>query len=359
VFTPVFEITPAIADDLAAIDEARLAISQLPIDVEMLASLRETARLGATHYSTQIEGNRLSDFEVSLVVAGTKLVGRERDEIEVRNYYRAIDIVEELALNNTPITVNDIQLIHGWVMQGRSTRTPFRDGQNVIRDSRTGKIVYLPPEAGDVSVLMAQLVEWLSLNPSLPAPVIAAIAHYQFATIHPYYDGNGRTARLLTTLLLWKLGFSLKGIYNLEEYYAKNLDGYYDALNVGSSHNYYFGMAEAPITPFIAYFCRGMADALEAVQRQAERTAQRGGSDNSVTLRLLDAKQRLALTLFRRQAIVTTQDLADHLNLGARTVHKLCDTWCAAGFLDVHDASRKRRAFRLAESYESLITNIR
>jgi Fic family protein len=359
VFTPVFEITPAIADDLVAIDEARLANSQLPIDVEMLASLRETARLGATHYSTQIEGNRLSDFEVSLVVAGSKLVGRERDEIEVRNYYRAIDIVEELALNNTPITVNDIQLIHGWVMQGRSTRTPYRDGQNDIRDSRTGKIVYLPPEAGDVPVLMAQLVEWLSLNPSLPAPVIAAIAHYQFATIHPYYDGNGRTARLLTTLLLWKLGFSLKGIYNLEEYYAKNLDGYYDALNVGSSHNYYFGRAEASITPFIAYFCRGMADALEAVQRQAERTAQRGGSDNSVTLRLLDAKQRLALTLFRRQAIVTTQDLADHLNLGVRTIHKLCDTWCQSGFLEVHDASRKSRAYRLTAPYETLVNNIR
>ena len=101
-----------------------------------------------------------------------------------------------------------------------------------------------------------------------------------------------------------------------------------------------------------------MADALQAVQRQAERVAKRGGNDNSAALRLLDAKQRLALTLFRRQAIVTTQDLADHLNLGARTVHKLCDTWCAAGFLVVHDASRKRRAFRLAESYESLITKI-
>jgi len=256
VFTPVFELTTTILDDLAAIDAARLAISELPIDVEMLASLRETARLGATHYSTQIEGNRLSDFEVSLVVAGWKLVGRERDEIEVRNYYLAIDIVEELALNKTPIGEKDIQLIHGWLMQGRSSRTPYRDGQNVIRDSRTGKIVYLPPEAGDVSVLMAQLVEWLSLNPSLPAPVIAAIAHYQFATIHPYYDGNGRTARLLTTLLLWKLGFSLKGIYNLEEYYAKNLDGYYDALNVGSSHNYYFGRAEASITPFLMRFKR-------------------------------------------------------------------------------------------------------
>ena len=160
-FTPVFELTPAILDDLAAIDAARLAIAQLPIDLEMLASLRETARLGATHYSTQIEGNRLSDCEVSLVVAGAKFAGRERDEVEVRNYYRAIDVVEELALNNAPVGEKDIQLIHGWLMQGRRTRTPYRDGQNVIRDSRTGGIVYLPPEAADVPALMTQLVDWL------------------------------------------------------------------------------------------------------------------------------------------------------------------------------------------------------
>jgi DNA-binding MarR family transcriptional regulator len=102
-----------------------------------------------------------------------------------------------------------------------------------------------------------------------------------------------------------------------------------------------------------------MADALEAVQRQAERTAERGGTDNSPTLRLLDAKQRLALTLFRRQAIVTTQDLADHLNLGVRTIHRLCDTWCQSGFIELQDASRKSRAYRLTDPYETLVNNIR
>ena len=60
--------------------------------------------------------------------------------------------------------------------------------------------------------------------------IIAAIAHYQFATIHPYFDGNGRTARLLTNLVLHKSGYGLKGIYSLEEYYATNLQADYDAL---------------------------------------------------------------------------------------------------------------------------------
>ena len=56
------------------------------------------------------------------------------------------------------------------------------------------------------------------------SPVVVALAHYQFATIHPYFDGNGRTARLLTTLILHRSGYGLNGIYSLEEYYAQNLD---------------------------------------------------------------------------------------------------------------------------------------
>ena len=81
----------------------------------------------------------------------------------------------------------------------------------------------------------------------MPAPIVAALAHYQFATIHPYLDGNGRTARLLATLILRKAGYGFKGIYSLDEHYAKNLRAYYSALTVGS-HNYYEGRVEGDLT---------------------------------------------------------------------------------------------------------------
>ena len=77
----------------------------------------------------------------------------------------------------------------------------------------------------------------------LPAPLIAGIAHYQYVTIHPYYDGNGRTARLLASYCMQKGGYDLKGLYSLEEYYAQNLGAYYEALTVGP-HNYYLGRAD-------------------------------------------------------------------------------------------------------------------
>lgn len=74
---------------------------------------------------------------------------------------------------------------------------------------------------------MSELIAWLNKNKNeISVPILAAIAHYQYAAIHPYYDGNGRTARILTTVILHLHGYDLKGIYNPEEYYAKNLQDY-------------------------------------------------------------------------------------------------------------------------------------
>src|SRR5207248_2347308 len=175
--------------------------------------------------------------------------------------------------------------------------TPYRDGQNVIRDSASRGIVYMPPEAKDVPALMKALEIWVNASEreGVPCPIRAGIAHYQFATIHPYYDGNGRTARLLTTLILHRGGYDLKGLYSLEEYYARDLSAYYEALAVGPSHNYYQGRAEADITAWVEYFCAGMAESFESVRRRAQEAADRGTKDDSAALRRLDPRQRRAL----------------------------------------------------------------
>jgi len=343
-----------------SIEAARQAIDDLPIDVGMLASLRETARLAATHYSTQIEGNRLSEAQVREALAGARFPGRDRDEREVKNYYKALGQAEQLARLTSPITEDDIRSLHGLVLEGRVSPTPYRDGQNVIRDSVSGDIVYMPPEAGDVPGLMADLVAWIAgemQQGELPAPILAALAHNQYATVHPYYDGNGRTARLLTTLILHKSGYGLKGIYNLEEYYAQNLGDYYRALAVGPSHNYYMGRAQADVTAFVAYFCAGMAVSFDAVRSQAVKSARRGAEDQSSLLRQLDPRQRRLLLLFRVQGTATTVEIAAHLGLSPRTIVALCRAWVSMGFLLPHDPSRKNRSYRLAPEYEALVAD--
>jgi Fic family protein len=355
-FTPRFAITPAVAQWLMQIEAVRHSIDALPITPSVLASLRETARLYSTHYSTAIEGNLLTQAQVVQVVAqGQHFPGREREQAEVLGYYAALDEVEKLASSKSPLSEIAIRRLHALVMGGGKTRvkpTPYRDAQNVIQDSRSGGIVYLPPEARDVPGLMGELIVWLSATDDLPVPLKAALAHYQFATIHPYYDGNGRTARLVTTLILQIGGYGLKGLYALEEYYARDLGAYYRALDVGPSHNYYLGRAEADVTPWISYFIEGMAASFEKVQAKAQQEAAKGGSDQSSLLRDLDGKQRKAIPLFATSREITTREIASLFGIKQRAAAALCQRWAEEGFLVVANASNKARRYRLADELE-------
>lgn len=358
-FDPVYRITGAIAKALMAIEADRQVVSTLPLTAPMLDSLRRTARLLSTHFSTQIEGNQLTPSQVQVVVEGEgTFPGRERDEAEVRHYFAALEVVERLGREKGSLTEKEIRTIHGLVMTGKPRPTRYRDGQNVIRDSRTGRTVYMPPEAKDVPGLMKDVVAWVNTSLAegdVPVPVIAALAHYQFATIHPYFDGNGRTARLLTNLLLHRSGYGLNGIYSLEEYYAANLDGYYTGLARGKSHNYYFGRAEADITPFVDYFCVGMADAFGKVRTRAEEESRKNALDQTPALRALSPKQRSVLGLFLRSRVVTAKAIALFFHLKPRQASLLCVKWVKEGFLIVENPSTKARSYKLADAYENLV----
>src|ERR1700679_1075146 len=128
-FKPKFNITLKIAGALMRIEAAREAIGHLPITASVLASLRETARLYSTHYSTMIEGNRLTQEQVSRIVEKQQhFPGRERDEREVLGYYTALEKIEQLASRRGTITEQQIKLLHALVMAGGTSRvkpTPF------------------------------------------------------------------------------------------------------------------------------------------------------------------------------------------------------------------------------------------
>lgn len=357
-FGPKFSIKPSIANALMRIEAVKEAIKSLPITPRVLTNLRQTARLFSTHYSTMIEGNRLTQEQVAKVIEEeSHFPGRERDQLEVKGYYAALDEVERIAKTKEKITENAIQKIHALVMGGGKLRvkpTPYRDGQNIIKDGQSKAIVYLPPEAKDVPPLIAQLVAWLNQRDDLPVPIKAGIAHYQFATIHPYYDGNGRTARLLTSLVLHLGGYDLKGLYALEEYYARNLKDYYEALTVGT-HNYYSGRATKDITKWVSYFTGGMANSFERVRAQAALEAGTGSKDQSKLLRNLDTKQRKALTLFSKSREIAAKDITKLFGYSPRTASLLCQRWVESGFLLITNSANKTRRYRLSEQYEAMV----
>ena len=355
-FKPNYTITTKVMNCLMRIEAAKEKVLHLPLTPIVLSSLRETARLYTTHYSTMIEGNQLNPNQVEVVLKHEgHFSGRERDEHEIKGYYAALTQVEQWS-TGTDITEKMIKNLHALVMSdGKTSIKPseYRDGQNVIRDSRTRAIIYMPPEAKDVSKLMTEMINWITDVKELPCPITASIAHYQFATTHPYYDGNGRTARLLTTLILYLGGYDLKGLYSLEEYYAQNLSAYYKAISVGESHNYCMGRAESNITKWIEYFVEGMATSFENVLRRM--TEVQGLPDQSELIRKLDPRQRKTLQLFQEFDNITSRQIAALFGFKARTSALLCANWVKSGFLNVVDSSNKGRRYKLSEKYRPLI----
>lgn len=360
-FKPKYKFSKKIISSLMKIEAVKGQFEFLPVTPRLLATLRKSARLLSTHYSTKIEGNRLSQEEVNSVVGGGKAEkGKKRDEAEVKGYYAALDELEKIVGQGTPITELEIQKLHAMVMGSGKKRikpAPYRRVQNVIKESLSGRIVYLPPEPKDVPVLMIDLLKWLAEaeKDEVPCPVQAAVAHYQFATIHPYIDGNGRMARLLATLVLRLGGYGLKGIYSLDEYYAKDLRGYYKAISVGPSHNYYMGREKADITHWIEYFTTGMAISFETVKGRAEAEAKGAGADKSRMIRQLNARQRELLGLFEESNFITAKDVSGLFGVKDRMARILCKEYVEKGFLTVVDSSKKGRRYALSKKWTGVV----
>jgi Fic family protein len=359
-WTPQYSITPSIARGLMQIEAARALVDHTPLSPAAKVELRANARVRAAYYSTYIEGNRLTMSQAKAVMVDAKLqiADRERDVSEVRNYCSALLRVEEWAEKKKPLTEELIKRLHALVEVGpRAKPTPYREGQNAIKNSSTGALIYLPPEAKDVPALMASLVAWAAEaeRAGLPAPLIAGLVHYQFVTIHPYYDGNGRTARLLATFILHKGGYGLNGSFSLEEHHAKDLQGYYQALTTHPHHNYYFGRSEADLTPWLEYFTSTLASVFEAVRLSAQKCAVESLEEEPEDLRRLDHRARVVFGLFAGKETITAPQVACELGLSERMARNLLTDWVKDGWLEVTNPSRRARSYSLSAKYRQYI----
>lgn len=353
-FNPNYKITQDILNHLTKIENIKESFKDNNISPVLMASLKSSAKIASIHYSTKIEGNRLTQKEIEETIFKKKIIeNRQRDSSEVNAYYKAMNYIEKCLDENVDFSEKLIRQTHNLV---EGVKSSYRDGQNAIYDNASGNIVYMPPEAKDVPKLMTELVEWVNSDLQTPRIIVAALVHYQFVTIHPYYDGNGRTARLLTSFLMRKFGYGLKGIYSLEEYYADDLAGYYQALATHEHHNYYYyeGREQADLTNWIEYFVQGVADVFGKIQIRA--TAPNNFRDFLAEMRKLDVTQRKILELFTEFEEITSKQMAQHLEMSQQSARLLANRWIEAGFLKLSNTSKKARKYRLSDQYEKIIT---
>lgn len=357
-FLPKYTITKDILADLTKIEAVKNSFEDKPLSPVLLSSLHKTAKIAQSHYSTQIEGNRLSLKQVETTLYSANKTAKSyqgHDEKEVKAYYNAINYMEKVLEDGGEFNEKLVQKIHSLVENSQKI-IPYRNEQNAIYDTSDGSLVYLPPETKDVPVMMKDLITWVNENiDKLPTPIVASLFHYQFVTIHPYFDGNGRTSRLMTNYIMRKFGYGLKGIYSLEEYYAKNLKDYYQALATHPHHNYYYGRHEADLTSWVEYFIKGVATAFENINIKAEEQQNIGIKDISPALRKLDIKQRKILELFVEFEEITSNQAGEYLNLSSQSARLLLNKWVDVGFLIMANKARKNRTYGLSKEYEELL----
>lgn len=236
-FKPQFSVTASIKKKLRFIEEVKQSSASSPFTE---AQKRKSLRLGRkieTHFFKYME-------ELS------------PDKHELNGYLAAYDALIKWADASTPITELLIKKLHGQIMNARRA-TPYRKGQCGVLDPTRKHVLYLPPKACDVAPLMQELVRWIATS-KYPPPITAAIAHFGINSIHPYYDGNGRTSRLLTKLILRQAGYDVHGLLCLEDFYFKDINNYYEGLTIKDSTDYYSGRAIFPITSWLEYFCEGL-----------------------------------------------------------------------------------------------------
>jgi Fic family protein len=224
--------------------------------------------------STRIEGNTLNSAEVGEAVATLKKPPNVMQQ-EVRNYWRALEWIEEQIEGRRSMSEEFIRELHAIIIvRGvgrRGQRSEYRKKECPVVDSGTKRIDYAPPEPDDVSVLMGELVEWWlgSEAGDFPGPVRAGLLAHRFVSIHPFSDGNGRTARALATTDLWRSGYDMRGFLSLEEHYTADLKSYYESLQMGLPVNFYEGRHDPDHTRWLEYFLATMARAAEGLREEA------------------------------------------------------------------------------------------
>jgi len=263
-FRPNFRYTDKIVKNLTFIAEARAIILNAPLVPKWEVSLRRDAVLRSAHSSTAIEGNRLSFEQVSDLARGREVMAARRDKQEVLNYLGALERIPEFA-GRSPFTRDDLLEIHKTItkdtLENPKYEGALRDRQVVVVDRATGEVVFNPPPTEEVLKLVDELLEWINSEDAIKLdPVLGAgVIHYELVRIHPFVDGNGRTARVMATLWLYKRGFDIKRFFCLDDYYDRDRRAYYEALKSVDQES-------LDLTKWLEYFTDGVAVSVGAVR---------------------------------------------------------------------------------------------
>lgn len=293
--------------------------------------------------SSRIEGTQTNMHEA--VLTETEVAPEHRNDWrEVQNYIEALNQAIE-TLKSLPLSSRLLRNAHAILLNNvrgeHKLPGEFRSSQNWIGGHSLADATFIPPHHQHVDELMGDLERFLhNHNAHVPALIRIAIAHYQFETIHPFLDGNGRIGRLLITLFLVGEGILEKPLLYLSSYFERNKALYYDNLMVVRDKN--------DMLQWLKYFLVGLEQtATLAVNTLSKILALKTTIEQNLQAQFgrRSASAQLLLNVLFKQPAITVEQVEKHCNLSYKAANNLVATMCQYNILQEMTGQSRNRVF--------------
>ena len=293
-YIPPFDITNIMLDRISNIMKKIGKLDNYK-DLNNMPVLRRNNRIRSIHSSLAIEANSLSFDQVKDIIDGKKVIGPQDEIQEVQNAYEAYKLIKEV----NQYSIKDLKKVHGVMTYLTVDESgEFRKGNEGVFDEN-GNCIHVCPPPEQVDELMKQLFKWMENNNGIVHPLIlSSVVHYEFVFIHPFKDGNGRTARLWQNVILsnWEKIFEYVPI---ESQIKKYQEEYYLAI-ANCDHN-------GNSTEFIEFMLKMIDETLEDLM-----------DSTSVQASHISSYVNKLLSVMETGVAMTTSELMEKLNMKSR-----------------------------------------
>lgn len=351
-------LTNDILKRISAIDENRFSFRTTGLPQTTKNKLRKNSKKKSSYASNKIEGNPLTESQANEAIEKDSHKYFLKPEQEVRNYFSALNLLEEKLKSNVQFSKELLLEVQATVEKGASKEKIGLRGEMLpgvlfaVYDTESGAPEYIPPEYTDIPALLDELTEYVNSTDDHPL-IVAAVVHYQLVTIHPFEDGNGRTARLMSGYILDLNGYGFGGIGSLEEYFAYDPDEYYASLQMGLPALYYSGRENPPHPEiWVNYFLRMVELYSGKVCKISKESAE---DETAGSLSFLNSKEKelLAFLLNNRLYEFTPIELSKLFGVTNKTIINRCAKLASNGFLTPNIVKERIRSYSLTEFAKS------